>query len=320
MKTISIFILLLVLSLNSFGQSDADCTEILSRQMDLSKDYESPIQTKDFQIFNECFLDSIDRHLIYQTPILSFFVIESEQSDAEFTFKDFLDFYNDFKKSPEYLTFREIQELNLRLSKMKLSLENWEEVKNEIITLGASKADVAALDKAIREKKYTNYTYEQFFKEVLNETNETSGIEPPAISSQSNLSTIIADKDFDFDSLIKQAKEENKQLLLFFTGHGAVNAQKMEEFVLSNDYIKERLDEKFLYVKLFIDDRTKLEEEIKTKDGKTLRTIGNKFSYFQTTKFQNISQPYFVIIDENGNKLRDIGYVYFAEFVEFLEN
>ncbi|WP_260847847.1 thioredoxin family protein [Algibacter amylolyticus] len=102
-----------------------------------------------------------------------------------------------------------------------------------------------------------------------------------------------------------------KPLLLYFTGYACVNARKIEHNVLSENRIKEKLKNEFYFVSLYVDDRTALfeNERIKSEtNGKLLKYVGQKHSELQTRKFKSNSQPYFVIIDKNGNKVKDMGY------------
>ncbi len=110
----------------------------------------------------------------------------------------------------------------------------------------------------------------------------------------------------DYDKALNYAKEIKKPILLDFTGKGCTNCRKMEDKVWSNKQIKELLTNDYILVSLYVDLRTELEEPyVSELTGKKIRTIGQKWSEFQFVNFQQQGQPYYVLIDENGEKLNE---------------
>nr|AMP55565.1 thioredoxin-like domain protein [uncultured bacterium] len=92
-----------------------------------------------------------------------------------------------------------------------------------------------------------------------------------------------------------------------FSGHGCVNCRKMEAAVWTDPEIKKRIDEDFVLVTLMVDEKQALPEPIKVKESdgqeRTLRTVGDKWSYLQRYKFGANAQPYHIVIDTNGKPL-----------------
>jgi thiol:disulfide interchange protein DsbD len=110
----------------------------------------------------------------------------------------------------------------------------------------------------------------------------------------------------DYAEGIAYAKQVNKPIILDFTGWSCVNCRKMEDNVWSDKTVLNLLRNEYVLVSLYVDDKTKLpdaEQFISAATGKKVKTIGNKWSDFQTVKFQTNSQPYYVIADQNGNSL-----------------
>ena len=96
--------------------------------------------------------------------------------------------------------------------------------------------------------------------------------------------------------------------MLDFTGWACVNCRKMEEQVWSDPRVLERLQDNVVLISLYVDEKLELpkEEQIEVKIGdktKTLKTVGNKWSYFQATKFKTNSQPYYIILDHAENPM-----------------
>jgi thiol:disulfide interchange protein DsbD len=110
----------------------------------------------------------------------------------------------------------------------------------------------------------------------------------------------------DFDKGVAFAKEENRPILLDFTGHGCVNCRKMEDQVWGEEGVYELISEKYVLISLYVDERTPLEEPyVSTFDGKEKRTIGNKWSDFQAIHFGRNSQPYYVLMNPDGKVLNE---------------
>ncbi|SHK61476.1 thiol:disulfide interchange protein DsbD [Reichenbachiella agariperforans] len=129
---------------------------------------------------------------------------------------------------------------------------------------------------------------------------------------------------FDYDQALACAKKQNKPLFIDFTGHGCVNCREMEARVWSDPKVLQRLKEEFVVVALYVDDKTDLPESAWVKssyDGKMKKSIGKKNADFQITRFNNNAQPYYVILDTDGELLvAPKGYdLNVASFVEFLD-
>ncbi|WP_422360651.1 thioredoxin family protein [Reichenbachiella sp.] len=129
---------------------------------------------------------------------------------------------------------------------------------------------------------------------------------------------------FDYDQALACAKEQNKPLFIDFTGHGCVNCREMEARVWSDPQVLKRLKEDFVVVALYVDDKTELPESAwykSTYDGKIKKSIGKQNADFQITQFNNNAQPYYVILDTNGELIPPIkAYdLEIANFVAFLD-
>lgn len=131
----------------------------------------------------------------------------------------------------------------------------------------------------------------------------------------------------DFDQGVAAAKAAGKPIMIDFTGWACVNCRKMEEQVWSVPEVFEVISEDFVLISLYVDDRKALEESqqfnYQKPNGtvKTIKTIGDKWSTFQTLNFENNSQPYYVLMDNNFKLLNSpAGYTPDPdEFREWLE-
>ncbi|MBN8701607.1 MAG: thioredoxin family protein [Bacteroidetes bacterium] len=110
----------------------------------------------------------------------------------------------------------------------------------------------------------------------------------------------------DYSQALDYAKQVNKPLLVDFTGWACVNCRKMEENVWIDPAVMNRLQNEYVLVSLYVDDKTPLpeaEQYISTTTGKKIKTIGNKWSDFQTERFKTNSQPWYVILNHEEQEL-----------------
>jgi thiol:disulfide interchange protein len=111
---------------------------------------------------------------------------------------------------------------------------------------------------------------------------------------------------FDYNQALACAKKQNKPIFIDFTGHGCVNCREMEANVWSSPQVLQRLRENFIVTALYVDDKTELpqNEWITSKyDGKVKKTLGKIYADLQITKYNVNSQPYYILLDTNGNLL-----------------
>jgi len=110
----------------------------------------------------------------------------------------------------------------------------------------------------------------------------------------------------DYEEGMAAAQRQGKPVLIDFSGYGCVNCRKMEAAVLDNENVHKTIEDNFVMIRLMVDEKTNLPNPITvTENGKEvrLRTIGDKWSYLQRHKFMANAQPYYVVLDNNGNML-----------------
>ncbi len=130
---------------------------------------------------------------------------------------------------------------------------------------------------------------------------------------------------FDYEEGMAYAKKVNKPVMIDFTGHACVNCRKMEASVWPKPDVLKRLRNDYVLIQLYVDDKTELpttEQRVSSYSGKTIRTVGNQWSDLQASQFNTNSQPYYVLLDNNGKELATPqGANYEPEnFVKFLDS
>lgn len=135
-----------------------------------------------------------------------------------------------------------------------------------------------------------------------------SAFAPPAHTQDFSLyeGDVVAQTD-DFDKGMALAAQLGKPVLVDFSGHGCVNCRKMEAAVWTDKKVKDKIDNDFVLITLMVDEKKKLPAPVQVteKDGtvRTLRTVGDKWSYLQRSKFGANAQPYHVVLDNDGRPL-----------------
>ena len=134
-----------------------------------------------------------------------------------------------------------------------------------------------------------------------------SAFAPPMNTQDFNLyKASVEAKYHDYEAGMAAAKAEGKPVIIDFTGFGCVNCRKMEAAVWTDPKVADMLNEKYVLISLYVDDKTPLAEPMTvTENGqqRTLRTVGDKWSYLQRVKFGANTQPFYVLIDNEGKPL-----------------
>ena len=135
-----------------------------------------------------------------------------------------------------------------------------------------------------------------------------SAFAPPMNTQDFNLNphTAVEPKFKDYEAGMAYARSVGKPALIDFTGFGCVNCRKMEAAVWTDNRVRNLIDKDYVLISLYVDDKTPLPETIEVQEnGKTtkLRTVGDRWSYLQRTKFGANAQPFYVLLDGNGDPL-----------------
>ena len=152
-----------------------------------------------------------------------------------------------------------------------------------------------------------------------------SAFSPPMSTQDFNLYDNEVRADFtDFDAGMAYAKQQGKPVMVDFTGYGCVNCRKMELAVWSDQKVADIMQDDYVLISLYVDEKAKLPEPIKVVENgqeRTLRTVGDKWSYLQRSKFGANAQPFYVLLDNEGKPLNK-SYSYdedIEKYVDFLQ-
>ena len=135
-----------------------------------------------------------------------------------------------------------------------------------------------------------------------------SAFTPPMYTQDYKIiQTTIVEAPFkDYEQGMAFAKEQHKPVIIDFTGFGCVNCRKMEAAVWTDEEVARRLTQDYVLISLYVDDKTPLAQPVEVEingQKRTLRTVGDKWSYLQATKFGANTQPFYVLLDPQGTPL-----------------
>lgn len=132
-----------------------------------------------------------------------------------------------------------------------------------------------------------------------------SAFAPPITTQDFNLDQNKVEAPFrDYEAGMQYARQAGKPVMLDFTGHGCVNCRKMELAVWHDPQVRDLLMKDYVLISLYVDEKTPLPEmQIVQEQGREvrLRTVGDRWSYLQRTKFGCNAQPYYFILDNQGH-------------------
>ena len=151
-----------------------------------------------------------------------------------------------------------------------------------------------------------------------------SAFAPPMWTQDFNLYTKEVHAQFDdYEMGMEYARKNGKPVMLDFTGYGCVNCRKMEQAVWTDTKVSDMIQNDYVLITLYVDKKDKLPEPIKVMENgreRVLRTVGDKWSYLQRVKFGANAQPFYVLLDNEGNPL-NTSYSFdedVAKYVDFL--
>lgn len=152
-----------------------------------------------------------------------------------------------------------------------------------------------------------------------------SAFSPPMKTQDFNLyDNEVKAKFMDYDAGMAYARQQNKPVMIDFTGYGCVNCRKMELAVWVDQKVADIMNNDYVLITLYVDDKTPLPEKITVMENgqeRTLRTVGDKWSYLQRVKFGANAQPFYVLLDNEGKPLNK-SYSYdedVSKYVDFLQ-
>ena len=333
-------IIFLLIASASYGQSDKQCRRLLKKELSF-KSFENNATEflQDFKTLVDCEFEPID-YQIFLGPgkdngfFISTLVLMqnsnfSKPDKTKFTYGSLKLLMQEFKKSPEYLQVREIVQTSNILFPKIASLDDW---KTDSVMLVKMNFDISSLS-IIRGLVSENFQENLTFAELLSK-NQTkifpekgnSNEDPETLKTELPDGMIYCTKGIlaydNYDLGKRKAKENNKPILLYFTGYGCVNSREVENKILTKPKIQDFINSNFTLIELFVDDRLLLpENEIYFSEILKRKTKykGDIALELQIRDFGTNAQPLFILFNQEFQEQRRIAFTLNEnEFYEFL--
>lgn len=333
---------LIFISSSLFGQSKKECNQLLNKEIS-SQDFSENIDEffADFKTLIICEFEEIDYQIFMgpqgNMPLIAHSLISfagNTQNNEKYTFKDLKDLLLSFKNEVQYSEVRQIVEAQNDIIDKKASVKNWKVDEQLLIKMGLLEKQLDEVYAIVRENEYKKYS-EIFviYSDTLNAQKERQLIEiekkSADLKKQNPGSTEWVEGLITYDSYdmgMKKSQETNKPLLLYFTGYACVNARKIEGNILTEYDIQNYINSNLIFVSLFVDDKSKLNESEMFHSevlNKQIKTVGQKNLEIQIIQFQTNAQPLFILLDIDGKEVSRIEYTTdinkFSDFLKIIE-
>jgi thioredoxin-related protein len=297
-------LLVLIVSISSvYSQEYVD---IKNQKIDFeSFDEENmyPFLSKVYTFIGDDF-DSLDLEILLNGPILGSLIVGLAAKEDNVTYDHLYQKFLEIKQTPQYAEVRTKQLISSTLMNRPADINNWEDDKPLFINLGFEGDLLEKIQLYIEENSSSILTYETVlvgFREQLDKENE----EEREVKKSELKQLFESSIQFDETEALSKSKDENKPILLYFTGYNCVNCRKIEHAVLYDLEVSESIIQNFIFKPIYVDDRNELpkEEQIEVNLGertRELKTIGDKHTYYQMSRFNVSGQPYFVVLNSDN--------------------
>lgn len=325
MQKIILGILFLCCTTFAYTQSEVGCEALMEREfvLDASEEWEERFMANMQQLI-DCALEPIDYQIFMGPtgkPIMGALLVNSteETKGGKLRFLDVKKMLLEFKNRPEYTKVRTIVEAQNTLIKKKARIKNWETDKLLLQKMGLASEQQQEFYQLVKANEGVDYTaiflmYADTLaarkeREFLQKQKRLEAARKQHPKAKEWTNGLMAYDDLEVGRRI--AKEQNKPVLLYFHGYACVNARKMEYSVLSQKLIREFLNERIVLIVLAVDDKRPLpadqQYESTLFDGK-VKYIGQRYSELQTMAYKSNHQPFFVLLNTQGEELASMGY------------
>ena len=306
-----------------------------SQNFDAVKDQEvilgdEQVLMSNIKLFEGDDFDSVDIEIFSDQRLIGTMILEmmnNKESEVVVTYKDLYNKLLELKQNPVYPKLRQQRIALNKLDSMTFLNTKWDTVVILLRDIGMGEKEIESFKIYAQENSDLTTKVADLLPQFHQQLEREKSINKD--DNKTEWETLFLKSiAINEDSLIERSRNQNKPVLLYFTGHNSVNCRRLEQSVLLDSEIVDLFVNKFLFVPLYVDDRTALPKpEVKKANLKhnrniTLKTIGDKNSYYQLSRFEIRGQPFFVILDSEKNVIdtADYGTNTEKKFLDFLES
>lgn len=303
-----IAIVLCFLSLVAIGQpGDIGCNFYIKRQPYFIRNSGASMNEDslrlDMKVLQQCGdMDEADLGMLSGT-VLGMLMIDLLSKEQQPTYYNLILRIKEFKRTKEYKTSREMYLLSKEMENQPADLDHWKKDKAKFLKIGLPEQDLVDFEAFLRAHPEPVVSYKEAFTKF-------AASKPKPVEAENK--ALPFEELLDLDHALLIAREiKKKPLLLYFTCYACVNSRKMEERVLNQEEVRSFITSNYVAFSAHVDSK---------KPAENGGTIGQKHMALQSGHFKKEYQPWFFILDANGNVVADMGYSDdVMEFMKFLE-
>lgn len=249
--------------------------------------------------FLRCGLDTVDLALMLRGPVLENIFVELSMSRRDTV--SYGDLYDKFRKAMQLDEYRQLKSAfvaNEELKIRKVGAGKWREDSLLLSRIGMTPELIRPFRDYLRaHEDLRGQSYETAFGKYL-------GDHPPQLIAPLQIDTNV-------NIALERAKAEKKPLLIFFSGYGCENCEKMYDLMIAEPSIGESMRHHFVVVRLRVDDRHPLPEMERVRSEglqRSMRNVGERNLAFEMDNYQTMAQPYWVVADYDKKALVTLSY------------
>lgn len=319
---IIILIILIATSSINFVNAQVNCQQLLKKKISLQDLDISKIDSifKDFAQLSACGLDSNALEIISEPPLFATLIIPFLDSGAKknVTYQNIFDKIIEFQNSEEFPFLKQSHDASKALKNKKVNLKNWGSDRQLLLQIPLDSNEVADFYHYIKDNESKDYTYFDAWgafkslKEKQRQNSKGIGTEKNKKDSPRNIEDALFRGKYNTMPLAEiflEADTLNKNVIIYFTGWGHIDSRKLEISLFNDTRLNVRLLNDFLFVILYIDDKTRMDEipNLKKNEyGNNTSTIGKRSQKIQQQYLGSTDIPAFILLDSKGKLIKTL--------------
>ncbi|TJZ63287.1 hypothetical protein FAZ15_03110 [Sphingobacterium olei] len=306
------FILVLLLLLSKWCHAQTDCDELFAKTFDTDSLNPEKLDSliNDFGQLRHCGLDSLAFEISTGYSMFGLFIIPPiDKPYHKVTYREVFNMIQDYRNSPDYPHIVDIHKATQELKKRQVNLENWAQDRKILEKIPLKSSELDAYHQFLTANDFQDLTYYEawiaFKSEQKIEESEPIVVQKKPFFVDESVGTSL-------HNVFERAKEEKKEIVFYFTGWANISSRKLEYKLFKEDWVGSQINERFLFVPLYIDDaellsELDLNEELDIRFSENAKFNGQKNHNFQKHYLHEKAEiPSFAIIDYEGKLIRYI--------------
>lgn len=318
---IIILILLIATSSISFVNAQVNCVQLLKKKISLQDLDTDKIDSifKDFAQLKACGLDSNALEIISEPPLFATLIVPFMDSGKKrnVTYQNIFDMIIEFQNSDEFPLLKRSHDASKTLKNKNVDLQNWESDSKLLLQIPLDSNEVKDFYnylKANRSKDYTYFDAWGIFKSlgVKQQARNDMGMEKNKEDSPRNIEDALFRGKYNtmtLTEIFREADSFNKNVVIYFTGWNHIDSRELEVSLFDDKQLNTKLLNDFLFVILYIDDKTRMDEIPNLKKDKystNSSTIGKRSQKIQQQYLGSKDIPAFILLDSKGKLIKTL--------------